>query len=212
MESIGNVLFRTVSCRTSRLFRPIDPTHALLCCTLLGVVIGTLLACEYPEAAASPLLTQGLCVTETVRTLWDVFCAAAFPVLLLLMLEIAFSGWSIGQPFLLCIPVIRGAAAGIAAADCFSRYDLRTGTLAAAALILPYALCSVFLLINPLKEALSLSCCMTAYLLRGSADPDIASKYRRYCISVLRYALLTLLAAGAHTALLWVMSDRLLTA
>lgn len=204
----NSLLYRTLSCRTSVLAKPVDPVRALMLLFLAGFAGGTVLLCTAPELARQTWLTQGMLYTDTLRTLWDVFCTAAVPVLLLLGGVLLLSSWGCGQPLLLLLLIWRGLASGIAAADCFERFGLRTGLLTAGALILPLAMISALLLVFPLRDALSLTCRVAGYLLRGHADEDIAAKQHKTVVSVLRAMLLMIPAAGLHTWLVWLMDKK----
>ncbi|GEM_PF-2933691 len=203
----GNqILYRTLSCRTGRLTlaaKPADPVRVLMLILLAGTGLGTLLCCKFPDAAQLPLLTQGLAVQGDLRTLWDVFCTAALPLLLLLGGVMLCGGWSYGQPFLLLLLLLRGSAIGLAAADCFRTYGLRQGLLNVSTIILPFAFVSALLLIFPVRDALSLACRITAYLIKGNADPEIRAGQHKLLSSVLRAMLLTIPAAGLHTLLIF---------
>lgn len=194
--------------RTGALHRPVDPVRALCLLLLAGAGAGTFLRGSFPEGSVHPLLTQGMRYTDALRTLWDVFCGAAIPVLLLLGGILLLGGWGWGQPFLLGLLLWRGAAAGIAAADCFARFGLRTGFLLSAALVFPYAFLSALLLIFPLRDALSLSCRITEYLIKSNADPEIGAKQHRLLMHILCAAALTVPAAGLHTLLIWALNGR----
>ena len=206
---LGNqMLYRTLSCRTGRLTRPVDPVRVLLLVLLTGTGFGALLIRYVPEAAQMPLLTQGLAASDGLRTLWDVFCTAAVPMCVLLGVTLLLGGWGWGQPFLAALMLSRGIAAGLAVSDCFLRFGLRTGICTADTVILPYALLSVILLVYPVKEALTLSCRITVYLVRGNADPEIGAKQHKLLMAVLRSLLLTAPAAGLHTLLVFA-TDRI---
>ena len=195
--------------RTSALNKPLDPVKLLLLLLLAGTALGTALRQLFPDAALHPLLTQGLCYTEHLRTLWDVFCTAALPVVLLLGGVLLLSGWGWGQPLLCALLLSRGTAYGIAAADCFLQYGFKQGFCIAGALIFPTAFLSAMLLLFPLRDALALSCRIAEYLVKSNADPEIGAKQHHLVMTVLRSVLLTVPAAGIHTALIWALNGRL---
>lgn len=189
--------------RTSALHKPVEPVRALLVLYLAGTVCGTALRTAFPAVSLHPLLTQGLLYSDALRTLWDVFCTAAVPVLLLLGGVLLLSGWGWGQPFLLLLYFWRAAAAGIAAADCYARFGLRTGICIAGTLIVPLTFFSALLLLFPLRNALALTCCIAEYLIKSNADPEIGAKQHQLVMQLLRAMLLTVPLAGLHTLLVW---------
>ena len=192
--------------RTSALHRQIDPVRALLLLFLAGTACGTVLRGTFPDFSLHLLLTHGLTYSNAVRTLWDVFCLAAVPVLLLLGGIWLLGGWGWGQPFLLVLFFWRGTASGIAAADCFVRFGLRTGVCIAGTLIVPLAFFSAVLLLFPLRDALSLTCRIAEYLIKSNADPEIGARQHQLTVHILRAALLTVPLAGVHTLLIWAMN------
>lgn len=207
-----DLLYYTVSARTGRLaagLRP-DPIRLLLCWAMLGIGAGTLLYSAKPDFSGEFLLTQGLAVSAAARSLWTVLRDALCPLLLLLT-GIWLSGCAaFGQPAALLLLFSRGLAFGLAAADCCANYPLRNGIVIAAALILPYGFCSILLLCYAVRDTLTLSNRMTRYLLYGTADPECCSQCHDRLTNLLGILLLSLLAAGMHTLLLWLLNDRLL--
>lgn len=211
MKQINPMLFRTLSCRTSRLSAPVDPQKALMALALLGTVLGTLLRTWLSADDGLPvrLLSQGLQITSALRTLWDVYRCAALPMLVLLCVLLLSASSACGQPLALLVLLLRGIGAGTALADCFLRYPQRDALVLAAALILPYSFFTVLILIRAMLHCMRLSLDLTRCLFRGQPDADITEHRQAMCSGLLKAALLTLLTCGLHTAAVWLLNDRL---
>lgn len=213
MKSLNGLLYQTFSWRTGRLKKrtePVDPQQALLCWTLLGVMIGAV-GCRFlPELADNRLLTQGLAVSGELRTLWDVCRAVLLPLLAMLTAILLCSTSAVGQPFAMLVLLMRGIGAGAAAEDCFARFSLRDALTAVSVLILPCAFLSVLILIYTLRRSLAVSNGLLRYLHSGEQAAEIRPACAALCKSFLIALLLTLLCCGLHTLLIWLMNDRLL--
>ena len=202
------LLYQSLSARTSRvtecLQKPPDLIRLLCFLTLAGVAAGAVFGdCLPPDTA---LLTQGLAVTDRLRTLWDAYLAALLPHLLLLA-GVRLSGSSAcGQPAAAALLLLRGAAVGSCAADCMRSAG---GFLRAAVCVLPMGFLSSVILVYAAADALRLSGRLGGYLLLGGTDPEIRETFHRTSVHMLVYLLLSLAAAGVHTALLWAASARL---
>lgn len=209
MKPISGILYQTMSARTSRIERkPPDVIRMLLCWAVLGVGAGAVLYGKVPSLADSLILTQGLAVSAELRTLWEV-CRTALCPMLLLLCGVWMSGCAaFGQVPAMALLFMRGLAFGLSAAACMAEVPLRDGLCIAAVLILPYGFCSILLLCHAVREALRRANRMTKFLLHGTAEP--VSCAADPIVQTLWILLLTLLAAGLHTALLWQVSDRLL--
>lgn len=214
MKAMNQLLYRTLSARTSRLSTalrtPPDPIRLLLLFGLCGTAVGGLLCTRLPQLAGFPLLTQGLAVSDAVRTLWAVFLWALLPMLVLLGGVLLSAGAVFGQPLLLAMLFARGLGAGIAMTDCFVRYPFQQAFFASAVLIFPFAYFSLLILVHAVREAFPLSYKAAQYLLRGQADDTAAALHRRFLLRMLLRMLGCIPAAGLHTLLLWGMNDRLL--
>lgn len=212
MKTMPHLLYHTMSARTSRLteaVRPPDPVKLLMCWGLLGVAAGTLLRTNAVLTQHSILLTQGFAVSDSLRTLRDVFLSALLPMLVLLA-GMLFCGCSAcGQPGILALIFSRGIAFGIAAADVFTEHPVRDGIVIAGVLILPYGFCSMLLLCCAAKHLLRHSVRMTAFLLHRETEPAPDAK-QTLCAGLPAWLLLTVLTAGLHTLLIWQFNDRLL--
>lgn len=213
MKPMTNLLYHTMSARTSRIcaaVKPPDPIKLLLGWALLGIGAGTLLFSRIPEGTAQTLLMQGLAVSGAARSLWDV-CRTALCPMLLLLTGIWLSGCAaFGQGIAMLLLFLRGIAFGCAAAACCAEYPLRDGIVIAAVLILPYGFCSILLLCFAVRDSLRRSNRMTKFLLHGTADAETCAAGHDRLTNMLCCLLLTLLAAGLHTLLLWLVNDRLL--
>ena len=211
MKLSTGILYHTMSARTSRLaaeLRPPDPVRLLLCWAILGVGAGALLSHLAPALAESACFRQGLAVSSEPRSLWQVCCGALCPMLLLLT-GIWMSGCAaFGQIPALLLLFSRGMAFGAASAACMENRTLRDGLCITAVLILPYGFCSILLLCGAVRDAMRRARRMTQFLLHGKADAVPASEDA--LAAVLMQMLLTLLAAGIHTLLLWQLNDRLI--
>ena len=213
MKPMPNLLYHTMSARTSRLtaavrIRP-DPVRLLMCWGLLGVAVGALLRTHAVLPQDSLLLTQGLAVSGSLRTLRDVFLGALLPLLILLAGMLFCGCAACGQPGILALLLWRGMAFGISAADVFADYPVRDGIVIAGVLILPCGFCSILLLCYAAREMLRRSSRMTAFLLRR--EPEAAPEAKQLpAAGVPLWLLLSLLTAGLHTLLIWQFNDRLL--
>ena len=212
MKPMHNLLYQTMSARTSRLrevcFRKPDPIRLLTFWSLLGVGLGTMLTTAYPSCTEHFWLTQGLLLSDASRSLSDVLRTALCPLLILLT-SIWLSGFSaFGQPAALFLLLLRGAAFGISAGACFSAYPLPNAICICMVLILPYSFCSIVLLSYAARDAMRLSCRMTGCLLHGQAAAEENAGDR--LSTMLACLLLALLAGGMHTCLLWLFNDMLL--
>lgn len=215
MKPMHDLLYQTISARTSCLkeafCRKPDPIRLLIFWAMLGIGLGTMLFGKYPDCKDCFLLTQGLLLTDTARTLSDVLRTALCPLLILLT-GIWLSGLSaFGQPAALLLLLSRGAAFGIAAGACFSSYSLCDAICICTVLLLPFSFCSILLLCYAARDAIVLSNRMTVCLLRGYREPAATDKPRDRLSAMLACLLLALLAGGLHTCLLWLFNDLLLT-
>lgn len=204
------LLYRTVPARTSEEKREI--TLQWLIVSVLGGMLCGVLGQQWLPKTMLPLLERfcgGLAVTDTVRTLWDVLCAAALPVLLL-MAGILFSGLlAVGQPCAIGLLVMRGMAVGIAAAACFTQNGLREGLLKTAVYILPEAFLTAVLLALAARDSLTLSTHILHYLHDGTVQEDMAEQRRALHRKWLLLTALTFLSALCHTALVWFFSTKI---
>ena len=211
MKTFSQLLYRTVSCRTSRFAASASPQRLLMSVLLAGVAAGAVLCAEIP-AALRPLMMQGMAVSDGLRTLWDVCRDAVCPVLVMLWLMLLSGTSALGHPVPLMLLLLRGFGLGLAAAECFLTLPLQTAFCACAGMILPFGFLSALILTRGAAAALSLSQCTARYLLRGKPDPEIAAKLLRVLKILLILLPLTLLAGMLHTALVWLLNDRLLLA
>ena len=211
MKPMTALLYKTVSARTGRLaaVKP-DPVRLLLWLGLGGAVLGVLLYDTVPKLRSLPFLMQGMAVSDAPRTLWDVFLTALLPLLLLTGCILICGLSACGQPMLLALLLLRGFAAGLAAADCMAQYPFRQGLYASAVLILPFAYLSLLLTVFAVRDALSLSGMMTCCLLRGHADGEPGEIRRKALLGILRVFLLSVPVCGLQTLLLWRLNDTLL--
>lgn len=210
MKTMPHLLYHTMSARTSRLteaVRPPDPVKLLMCWGLLGVGIGALLRTNTAYAFDSVLFTQGLAVSDSLRTLRDVFLSALLPVLVLLAAMLFSGAAACGQPCILVLLLSRGIAFGLAAAEVFAAYPVRDGVVIAGILILPFGFCSMLLLCHAAVQCLRRSNRMTAFLLHRDTEPV---PKQETASGIPAWLLLTVLAAALHTLLLWQLNDRLL--
>lgn len=209
MKLTSGMLYQTMSARTSRTaLKAPDAIRLLLCWAVLGVGAGAMLYSAAPSLAENILFTQGLAVSAAQRTLWEV-CRTALCPMLLLLCGVWMSGCAaFGQVPAMLLLFLRGTAFGLSAAACMANIPLRDGLCIAAVLILPYGFCSILLLCHAVREALRQANRVTKFLLHGTAEP--VSCAADPIAQMLWILLLTLLAAGLHTALLWQVSDRLL--
>ncbi len=207
-------IYRTLSCRTSE-ERAQSGVQMLLLWLLGGVFAGTFLHMQWQSGDSVTgscflRLFGGLAVTEESRTLWDVFCGAALPVLLLLG-GMLYAGCSaVGQPLAAAILFLRGIAVGLSGAACFAAYGLRHGLMLAGTMILPEAFLSGILLAYAAKDALKLSARSFGYLFHGNAEPEICTERKNIHLKWLGLAALTLAVAALHTALVWGFTTKLL--
>ena len=208
-------LYRTLSARTTRIIPenrlPRDPTRTLFRVVIAGIGLGTVLCSK-----CAPLLpawsAQGLALTGDARSLWDALCTVLLPCLLLLT-GILLGGFSAcGQPLTALMLLLRGAAAGIAAAEVFQIMPLHDAFPLTAALILPYAVASAVILVHAARRSAALSCKLTAYCFRGQSDPEIVTKMRGFLTALLLDAFLLTAVSGGQIFLLWLLNDRLLRA
>ena len=189
-----------------------DPVRLLFCFALAGAVTGVMLCRTRPSLGEICWLTQGLAVSETERTLWDV-CKAALLPLLVLYCGILLSGFSAcGQPCALVLLLSRGTACGLAVGACFAAYPMRDALAVTGCLILPFAAVSLLLLCYAARDALRLSQMLTGYLLHGTAETDVLEKQRKIITGMQILLLLILLAAAMQTVLIWQLHDSLLFA
>ncbi len=212
MKPMQNLLYRTVSGHALQdvLRQPPDPIRLLLCFAACGTAAGALLCRTDPQTAASLLLSQGMALSDELRSLRDVLITALCPVLILLT-GIWLSGCAaFGQPAVLLLLFSRGTAFGIAVSACFSAYPVRDAFCIAAILILPYGFCSILLLAYAARDALLLSNRMTHYLLTGCGEPQTVTEGHDRLTNMLGCLLLTLVTAAIHTLLLWQLNDCLL--
>ena len=211
MKTIHNLLYRTMSARTSRLkeaFRHPDPIQLLTGWAMLGIALGTMLRNAFPACADAFLLTQGLLLSDAARSLGDVLRTALCPLLVLLT-GVWLSGFSaFGQLPALLILLSRGIAFGISAGECFAAYPLRDALCICSVLLLPYGFCSILLLCYAVRDAIVLANRMTGCLLHGHAAAELNPPDR--LSNMLGLLLLALLTGGIHTLLLWLLNDRLL--
>ena len=211
MKLSTGILYHTMSARTSRLaaeLRPPDMNRLLLCWAILGVGAGALLYGIAPALADSLFFTQGLAVSAEPRTLWEVCCTALCPMLLLLA-GIWISGCAaFGQLPAMVLLFSRGMAFGLSAAACMENLPLRDGLCITAVLILPYGFCTILLLCRMVRDTLRRAGRMTKFLLHGSAEAESCKEDT--LSAMLTCLLLTMLAAGLHTLLLWQVNDKLL--
>ena len=214
-----SLLYQTVSARTSRLLpEPVaeqirhlripDPVRLMTLALAAGVAAGTLLSVYVPEQM--PALMQGLAVTDEPRTLWDAYSGAVLPVLAMIGALILAGESAHGRAAALLILLLRGIGIGAAGAACMRGYALDDALLLTAALILPYALVTVALLIWLGKEAGALSGRLRTYLHGGDPEPEIAAQRRDLLLHAGICLLVTLLAAGAHGLLLTLLNARVL--
>lgn len=211
MKLAAGMLYHTMSARTSRLntaLRPPDAIRLLLCWAICGVAAGAALYHALPALAENPLLRQGLTVTAEPRTLWEACTAALCPHLIQLAAIWLCGGAAFGQIPALLLLFSRGLAFGLAAADCMNGLPLREGLSIAAVLLLPFGFCSILLLCHAVKDALRQAGRMTRFLLKGENPPKEA--HADPLLQMLCLLLVSLIAAGLHTVLLWQLSDRLL--
>ena len=214
MKPMRDLLYHTVSARTSLLreafFRQPDPIRLLLDWAMLGIGLGTLLYSTNPDSAGEFLLTQGLLLSDTERSLGEVLRTALCPLLVLLS-GIWLCGFSaFGQPLAMLLLLSRGLAFGISAGACFTQYPLRDALCISAVLLLPYGFCSMLLLCYAVRDSMRLSNRMTRYLLHSQpAAESVQVPYDRLS-AMLACLLLALLSAGMHTLLLWLLNDKLL--
>lgn len=214
MKAMTNLLYRTMSARTSRLndaeSKPFDAVQLLFCFAMLGIIPGALLFRYAPAYAQAVWLTQGLAVSDELRTLWDVYRTAACPAMLLEAGVLLSACAAFGQLPAMLLLLSRGLAFGIAAAECFAAYPMRDAIVIVGALILPYAYLSTLLLAYTVRDAMRISNRLTRCLLFGSAEAEICGKRHQLMTNMLTCLLLTLLAAGLHTGLIWLLNDGLL--
>lgn len=210
MKLTSGMLYHTMSARTSRLeIKPPDAIRLLMCWAVLGVGTGAMLYRAAPSLAGSLIFTQGLAVSAELRTLWEV-CRTALCPMLIVLGGIWLSGCAaFGQILAMALLLSRGMAFGLSAAACMADVPLRDGLCITAVLILPYGFCSILLLCHAVREALLHANRMTKFLLHGVAEPTVCTTDP--LVQMLWALLLTLLAAGMHTMLLWKLSDSLLT-
>ncbi|MBR4199925.1 MAG: hypothetical protein IKQ91_01445 [Oscillospiraceae bacterium] len=211
MKLSTGILYHTMSARTSRLaaeIRPPDAVRLLLCWAILGVGTGALLYSADPALADSPFFSQGLAVSTEVRSLWQVCRTALCPMLLLLAGVMVSGCAAFGQIPALLLLFSRGVAFGLSSAACMENRSLRDALCITAVLILPYGFCSILLLCCAVRDALRRAGRMTKFLLHGTAEAESAEN--DVLSAMLGQLLLTLLAAGMHTLLIWQLNDRLL--
>lgn len=204
------LLYRTLSARTSRvtecLTKQPDPIRLLCFWTLAGVAAGTVLSTVFPAADEALWLSQGLAVTDRLRTLWDVYRTALIPALILLLGIWLCGSSACGQPAALALLFSRGAAVGLCAAQCFTEPS-ENGLFRAAVCVLPMGFLSALILIYAVRDALRLSGRLWTYLFRGQNDAEIVAQQHTATMHLLLYLLFLLIAAGIHTALLWLISQ-----
>lgn len=207
------LFYRTLSCRTSDESAD-SGIQPMLLWMLGGVGAGTVFWMQYREtfpAVCTCLLKfcGGLVVSEQARTLWNVYCCAALPVLLLLVGLLYAGSSAVGQPLAAAVLVLRGAAVGIAGAECFSAYGLRQGVILAGTMILPDAFLTAMLLAYAARDAQKLSNFGFGYLFRGSTEAEICSVRKNIHLKWLAFAALTLAVTALHTALVWGFAEKL---
>ncbi len=208
-------LYHTLSARTTRIIPenplPADPFRTLFAFVICGIGLGTIL-CGKANLALPAWSAQGLMLTGAARSLWDAFGTVLLPCLVLLT-GILISGFSAcGQPLTALLLILRGAAAGAAAANVFQIMPLHDAFPLTAALILPYSILSAVILVSAAKRSAALSGKLTAYCFHGQSDPEITAYMRRFLAGFLLDAFLLMLAAGMQIFLLWLLNDRLLRA
>lgn len=205
-----NLFYSTHRIRTSE-ERAQSGMRLLLSCLLAGICIGTLLHERMPTLCGTLLerFGGGLAIATVRRTLWDVFCAAALPVLLMLGGMLLAGCSAFGQPLAIALLLLRGIAIGAAGADCFAAYGLHEGLALAGTMLLPEAFCSGMLLAGAARDSLRLSALAFRYLFFGTAEPDILTQRRQLHRKWLAFAVLSLAVAALHTALVWGFSARL---
>lgn len=207
------LFYRTLSCRTSEEHED-SGIQTMLLWMLGGVCAGTFFQMWFGDefsGICTYLLKYcgGIAVTAQARTLWDVFCCAALPVLLLLV-GLLFVGCSaVGQPLAAFILVLRGAAVGLAGAECFAAYGLRQGVILAGTMILPDAFLTAVLLAFAARDAQKLSDLSFRYLFRGNSEAEICTARKTIHLKWLAFAALTLAVAALHTALVWGFAKQL---
>lgn len=183
----------------------------LLTALLFGMLIGTRGQARLPQAVL-PLLERyfgGLALSSDVRTLWDVFLAALLPMLLMLGGLLLCGLCAVGQPFAVCLLLLRGMALGIAGAGCFSADGIRKGLLRCAVLYLPTAFCSAMLLAAAARDALTLSAGLQDCLLHENACGELPTVRKKLHRNWLVLTGLALAASLLHTALLWLLNSKI---
>lgn len=205
-----NLFYCTHRCRTSE-ERAQSVMRLLLLCLLAGIGMGTLCHTHMPDAFSALLefFGGGLAIATERRTLWDVFCSAALPVLLMLGGLLLAGCSAFGQPIVVALLLLRGFAIGVAGANCFAAYGLHEGLALVATMLLPEAFFSGLLLVCAAKDSLRLSARAFHYLFYGTAEPDILAERRQIHLKWLALTALSLAVAALHTALVWGFAARL---
>lgn len=205
MPTLQRIFYRTLSCRTS-IDRALSVKRGLMLWVLLGVGLGTVVYCKYPDAAASVWWNHGFVISADALTLWDVFSHCLFPTLIVLVLTLLSACSALGQPAVLALLLTHGIAVGISAAKCFAKYRLVQGLLRTALCILPHGFFSAFLLVLAARDAISLSSKLFSYLIHNSPDPDITQQTRSFLLKCLGWAALLPVSAAMETLCTWLFS------
>lgn len=211
MKSVSQLFYRTFSCRsgTGIAAEYFSPQRLLMLVLLAGVALGAALPVHLPETLRT-VLGQGMAVSDSLRTLWDVCRDAVCPVLVMLWLMLLCGTSALGQPLTLLLLLLRGMGLGTAAAECFLSYPLQTAFCACAGMVLPFGFLSALILTQGAMASLRLSHSTAGYLLRAKPDPAVADVLRGVLRRMLLLLPLTIAAGALHTWLVWLLSDRLL--
>ncbi len=178
MKSVSQLFYRTFSCRrgTGIAAEYFSPGRLLMLVLLSGIAAGTALSVHLPETLR-PIAEQGMAVSDSLRTLWDVCRDAVCPVLAMLWLMLLSGTSALGQPVTLLLLFLRGIGLGTAAAECFLSYPLQTAFCACAGMVLPFGFLSALILTQGAQASLRLSHSTAGYLLRAKPDPAAGRLY-----------------------------------
>lgn len=212
MTQMNQLLYRTLSCRTTPETAQRRANRLLMLPVLIGAGLGTLLRTAHPALFAGAWLTQGLMLSAAHRTLWDVFCAALIPPALMLLMLLLCGMSAFGQIPAGAVLLLRGAAIGNALAGCTEQLSVHDSFLAAAVLVLPFGFLSALMLVSAARDVLPFSAAAARYLLRGIEDPAITQKRQHLLQKLLCLLMLSMLLAGLQTVLTWAMNNWLIAA
>ncbi|MBP3762078.1 MAG: stage II sporulation protein M [Ruminococcus sp.] len=157
---------------------------------ILAVIAGIVIGSFNVKAGDIPVLHQYFSPVYSGDTLLDVFRNTFMSLALFTAAAFVMGMFTFGQVFGVFLLIYRGYGIGISAAVMY--YTMGFGAIPAVViLLLPKALCVVFVSMLAVRELMRSSCAVFRYVTGGNTESD-SGFFRLYCI---KFAVITAISA-----------------